>query len=68
MNTKRYNHLTKSQIKIMQFFVARITARFSLREVGRELKMHQALTYRSSQPLINNKLILQDKNNYVLNY
>ena len=59
---------TKTQIRIMTFFVSRITQRFSLRAVGKELKMHQALVYRASQPLIRNGLIIPDKKNYVLNY
>ncbi len=59
---------TKTQIKIMKFFVSQITKRFSLRSVGKELKMHQALMYRASQPLIKNKLIVPDGERYVLNY
>ena len=68
MNTKRYNMLTKTQFKIMQFFVSQITKRFSLRGIGKELNMHQALVYRSSKELIQNKLIISDDNSYVLNY
>ena len=59
---------TKTQIKIMKFFVSQITKRFSLRGVGKELKMHQALTYRASQALIENELIIPDGESYVLNY
>ncbi len=68
MNTKKYNTLTKTQFEIMQLFVSQITKRFSLRGVGKELKMHQALVYRASQDLIKNKLIIHDDNCYVLNY
>lgn len=60
--------LTKTQLKIMQLFVSNITKRFSLRGVGNELKMHQALAYRSSKTLIQNRFILLDGNDYVLNY
>lgn len=60
--------LTKTQLKIMQLFVSNITKRFSLRGVGNELKMHQALAYRSSKPLIQNRFIILDGNDYVLNY
>lgn len=60
--------LTKTQIKIMQLFVSQITKRFSLRGVGKALEMHQALTYRASRELIQNKLIIRDEANYVLNY
>ena len=60
--------LTKTQIKIMQLFVSQITKRFSLRGIGKALNVHQALTYRSSRDLINNKLIIPDDDKYVLNY
>ena len=52
--------LTKTQLRIMQLFVSKITKRFSLREVGRELSMHQALAYRASKELIQRKLIIPD--------
>jgi len=60
--------LTKTQLKIMQLFVSQITKRFSLRGVGKALNMHQALTYRASKGLIENKLIVSDGDNYILNY
>jgi len=60
--------LTKTQIKIMQLFVSQITRRFSLRGVGKELKMHQALAYRACKQLIKDKLIISDDKNYKLNY
>ncbi|MFH1456017.1 MAG: hypothetical protein ABIF40_03640 [archaeon] len=59
---------TKTQLKIMQLFVSHITKRFSLRGAGKELKMHQALTYRASKFLIKNKLIIPDDDKYILNY
>jgi len=59
---------TKTQLRIMQLFVSSIIKKFSLRSVGRELKMHQALAYRSSKLLIQNKFIIPDGNNYILNY
>jgi len=52
----------------MKLFVGNITRRFSLRGVGKELDMHQALTYRSSKGLIEKELIVQDEDKYVLNY
>lgn len=60
--------LTKTQIKIMKLFVSKITGRFSLRQVGKELNMHQALAYRSCKELINKKLIIADDDKYILNY
>ncbi len=68
LNTKRYKMLTKTQFKIMQLFVSQITKRFSLRSVGKALGMHQALTYRASRELIQNKLIIPDDDSYILNY
>jgi hypothetical protein len=52
----------------MQLFVSQITRRFTLRGVGKELGMHQALTYRACKELISNKLIITDDNSYRLNY
>ena len=71
LNTKKYKlykMLTKSQLKIMKLFVSKITSRFSLRQVGKELCMHQALAYRSCRELIDRKLIILDDDKYVLNY
>ena len=60
--------LTKTQLRIMRLFVSQITNRFSLRGVGKELKIHQALTYRASKTLLEKKLIISDDDKYVLNY
>lgn len=59
---------TKTQLKIMQLFVSQITRRFSLRGVGKELIIHQALTYRACKQLVKDKLIIPDAENYILNY
>lgn len=69
MNTKKYiNMFTKTQLRIMQLFVSQITSRFTLRGVGKELNMHQALTYRACKQLIKDRLIIPDGDNYTLNY
>jgi hypothetical protein len=60
--------LTKTQFRIMKLFVSYITKRFSLRGVGKELDIHQALTYRSCKELIDEKFIVQDDDKYRLNY
>jgi len=60
--------LTKTQLKIMQLFVSQIIRRFTLRGVGKELKIHQALTYRACRQLIKDKLIIPDDGSYILNY
>src|SRR3989344_3702544 len=59
---------TKTQLKIMQLFVSQITRRFTIRGVGKKLKMHQALAYRACKQLIKDKLIAPDDKNYILNY
>ncbi|MEK6916478.1 MAG: hypothetical protein AABW92_01925 [Nanoarchaeota archaeon] len=62
-------YLNKSTAKILQFFVGHITESFTLREVARRLKMHVSLTHRGIQPLIDSKIIEQDKHkNLILNY
>ncbi|MFT4343589.1 MAG: hypothetical protein ACMXYE_02470 [Candidatus Woesearchaeota archaeon] len=62
-------YLNKSTAKVLQFFVGHITESFSLREVARKLKMHVSLTHRAIQPLIESKIIEQDKHkNLILNY
>ena len=62
-------YLNKSTAKILQFFVGHITESFTLREVARRLKMHVSLTHRAIQPLIDSKIIQQDKHkNLLLNY
>ncbi len=68
MNIKKYKMLTKTQFRIMKLFVSKITTRFSIRGVGKELGIHQALTYRSCKELIEKKLIIQDDDKYRLNY
>ena len=62
-------YLNKSTAKILQFFVGHITESFTLREVARRLKMHVYLSNRAIQPLIDSKIIQQDKHkNLLLNY
>jgi len=62
-------YLNKSTAKVLQFFVSHITESFTLREVARRLKMHVSLTHRAIQPLIDSKIIEQDKHkNLMLNY
>lgn len=62
-------HINKSTAKVLQFFVGHITESFSLREVARKLKMHVSLTHRAIQPLVESKIIEQNKHkNLILNY
>ncbi|MFH1409133.1 MAG: hypothetical protein ABIH34_04460 [Nanoarchaeota archaeon] len=59
---------TKTQLKIMQLFTSQITKRFSLRGVAKELDMHPYLVHKACKPLIQDKIIIQDDNRYILNY
>lgn len=53
----------------MNLFVSKITNKYSLQGAGKELGMHQALSYRASRDLIEKGLIISDKNGlYGLNY
>jgi hypothetical protein len=60
---------TKTEQKILNYFVAKINKKFTLQGIGKELDMHQALAYRSSKKLIKERLIIPDENGlYHLNY
>ena len=62
--------LTKTQLRIMQFFVGRITESFSIRQVGRELKMDYSLVHRAIRPLIDKNGLLREMphNRIMLNF
>ena len=73
MNTCSYKgehmYLNKSTVKVLQLFTGHITESFTLREVARRLKMHVSLAHRAIKPLIEEKIILQNKHkNLSLNY
>ncbi len=62
-------YINKSTAKILQLFTGHITESFTLREVARRLKMHVSLAHRAIQPLIDAKIVEQDKHkNLSLNY
>ncbi|MBI4453078.1 hypothetical protein HY636_00370 [Candidatus Woesearchaeota archaeon] len=62
-------YLNKSTVKVLQLFTGHITESFALREVARRLKMYVSLTHRAIQPLITEKIVLQDKHKFLsLNY
>src|SRR3989344_8256640 len=62
-------YINKSTAKVLQFFVGHITEPFTLREAAGRLNMHISLTHRAIQPLINTKIIEQNKHkNLILNY
>ena len=58
--------LTKTQLRIMQFFTGRITESFSIRQVERELKIDYSLVHRAIKPLIDKyKLLKETEHNRV---
>lgn len=62
-------YINKSTAKVLQLFTRYITESFTLREAARRLKMHVSLTHRAIHPLIDAKIIEQDKHkNLSLNY
>ena len=62
-------YINRNTAKVLQLFVGHITESFTLREVARRLKMHVSLVHRAIQPLIESKIIVQDKHmNLLLNY
>ena len=62
-------YINKSTAKILQLFISHIIESFTLREVARRLKMHVSLAHRAIQPLIEAKIVEQDKHkNLSLNY
>lgn len=62
-------YLNKSTVKVLELFTGHITESFTLREVARRIKMHVSLAHRAIKPLIEEKIILQDKHkNLSLNY
>ena len=61
--------INKSTARVLQVFAGHITESFTLREAARRLKMHVSLAHRASRPLIEKKIVLQDKRkNLSLNY
>ena len=62
--------LTKTQIKIMQIFASQITELFTIRNIGRILKMNYSLVHRAITPLVKEKKLLNiNKHNLIsLNY
>lgn len=57
--------ITQSQAEILKVFVGKITDSFTLREIGRILKMHVSQTHKAIKPLIDNKIIKLDKHKHL---
>lgn len=61
--------LTKTQLRIMQFFTSKITEQFSIRQVERELNIDYSLVHRAIKPLIEKyKLLKLTNSRLVLNF
>lgn len=59
-------NLTKTQAKIMQVFTGHIEELFSIRGIGKKLKMNHSLTHRAIKPLIEKyKLLTVNKQNFI---
>lgn len=62
--------LTKTQLRIMQFFTGRVTGSFSIRQVERELNIDYSLVHRAIKPLIDKHKLLRvtEYNRVMLNF
>jgi len=61
--------LTKTQIRIMEIFTAKITEKYSIKQVSDILKKSYPLIHRSFQELLKKNFLIKDKQNYIsLNY
>ncbi len=61
--------LTKTQLKIMEVFVANINERFSIKNISDVIKKPYPLVHRSIKSLINDNFLIRDKQNFLsLNY
>ena len=61
--------LTKTQAKILEIFVSKITARFSIKQVSEILKKPYPLIHRSIKVLIEHRYIIKDEKELLsLNY
>lgn len=62
-------YLNKSTVEVLEVFAGHMTESFTLRELARRRNMHVSLAHRAIQPLIKEKIILQDKHKHLsLNY
>ena len=61
--------LTKTQVKIMEIFVSKITEKFSIKKISETIKKAYPLVHRSIKSLIDSGFIVKDKQNFLsLNY
>lgn len=60
---------TKTQIKILEVFVSKITDRFSIKQISETIKKPYPLVHRSIKPLIQDRFIIKDNRELLsLNY
>ncbi len=63
------NHLTKTEAKILQFFVGHVTELYTIRSIGKQLRMNHSLAHRAITSLKDKKLISATKQHLLtLNY
>lgn len=61
--------IKKLTAKVLQLFTGHITESFTLREVARRLNMHPSLAHRTIKPIIEKRILKQDKHKKLsLNY
>jgi len=61
--------LTKTQIKIMEIFVSKITEKFSIQQISKIINKPYPLVHRSIKKLIEEKYLIKDKHKLLsLNY
>lgn len=60
--------LSKTQMRILQAFVANITRKFSLTDISKELDMQYRVVHRAVKPLVAEKYLLAENKRYSLNY
>ena len=57
--------ITKTQVKIMEIFTAKITEKYSIKQVSEMLQKPYPLIHRSIQQLLKEEFIIKDKQNYL---
>ncbi|MFC1774951.1 hypothetical protein ACFLZN_01400 [Nanoarchaeota archaeon] len=57
--------LTKTQLKILEFFTSQITEKFSIKQVSEQLKKPYPLIHRSVQDLLKKEYLNKDKHGFL---
>ncbi|MFH0837068.1 MAG: nucleotidyltransferase domain-containing protein [Candidatus Aenigmatarchaeota archaeon] len=63
------NTMTKTEINILKLMASRLTERFSILEIAKELKQNYSIVYASIQTLYKRNFLIKEKHKkYLLNY